>query len=142
MPRWYRKKNRRSDELYIQKMKRRFADINKKFEKLNEKYGYEKDGLTIRPARDAEEIVMEGRRQHHCVGREVYLDKHNKGESYILLLRKTDSPDTPYYTIEIRKNKVIQAYGKFDKKPDWEMVEEWLDEYTKHLQKKKTRKTA
>lgn len=135
-------KNRRSDELYIQKMKRRFADINKKFEKLNEKYGYEKDGLTIRPARDAEEIVMEGRRQHHCVGREVYLDKHNKGESYILLLRKADSPDIPYYTIEIRKNKVIQAYGKFDKKPDWEMVEEWLDEYTKHLRKKKTRKTA
>ena len=81
-------KNKRADERDIGKMKSKFGEIEKKFKKLDKKYHYEKDGLEIRPAKDAEEIVMEGRKQHHCVGREIYLKRHNQGKSFILLLRK------------------------------------------------------
>ena len=103
---------------------------------MDKKYHYEKDGLEIRPAKDAEEIVMEGRKQHHCVGREIYLKRHNQGESFILLLRKTEKPNVPYYTIEIREDRILQWYGKFDKKPDKEKIEKWLEKYVRYLKKK------
>lgn len=87
---------------------------------------------------------MEGRKQHHCVGREVYLKKHNQGKSYILLLRKKEEPNVPYYTIEIRGEEILQWYGKFDKKPDKEQVDEWLQKYVDYLKikEKKVRKIA
>ena len=85
---------------------------------------------------------MEGRKQHHCVGRETYLEKHNQGKTFILLLRKMENLDVPYYTIEIRRNEILQWYGKFDKKPDKEKIEKWLEEYKRHLKKKKVGKTA
>lgn len=129
-------KNKRADELYIAKMKSKFGEIEKRFKKLDKKYHYEKDGLEIRPAKDAEEIVLEGRKQHHCVGREIYLERHNQGKSFILLLRKTEKPNVPYYTIEIREDRILQWYGKFDKKPDEEKIEKWLEEYVRHLKKK------
>lgn len=129
-------KNKRADELYITRMKSEYGEIEKKFKKLDKKYHYEKDGLEIRPAKDAEEIVMEGRKQHHCVGREIYLERHNQGKSFILLLRKTEEPNVPYYTIEIREDRILQWYGKFDKKPDEEKIEKWLDEYVRYLKKK------
>lgn len=135
-------KNKRADELYITRMKSEYGEIEKKFKKLDKKYHYAKDGLEIRPARDAEEIVMEGRKQHHCVGRETYLEKHNQGKTFILLLRKMENLDVPYYTIEIRRNEILQWYGKFDKKPDKEKIEKWLEEYKRHLKKKKVGKTA
>lgn len=135
-------KNERADELYITKMKSEYGEIEKKFKKLDKKYHYEKDGLEIRPAKDAEEIVMEGRKQHHCVGRESYLDKHNRGITFILLLRKMENPDAPYYTIEIRGDEILQWYGKFDGKPDKKKIEKWLKEYERYLKKKKVRKAA
>lgn len=135
-------KNKRADELYITRMKSEYGEIEKKFKKLDKKYHYEKDGLEIRPARDAEEIVMEGRKQHHCVGRETYLKKHNQGKTFILLLRKMENLDAPYYTIEILGNEILQWYGKFDKKPDKEKIEKWLEEYKRHLEEKKVGKAA
>lgn len=137
-------KNKRTDELYITKVKNEYGEIEKRFKKLDRKYHYEKDGLEIRPVKDAEEIVMEGRKQHHCVGREVYLKKHNQGKSYILLLRKKEEPNVPYYTIEIRGEEILQWYGKFDKKPDKEQVDEWLQKYVDYLKikEKKVRKIA
>ena len=50
--------------------------------------------------------------------------------------------DVPYYTIEIRGNEVLQWYGKFDKKPDKEKIEKWLEEYKRHLEEKKVGKAA
>ena len=123
----------RRDEQHIAKMKIAYPKIEEKYKRLSKKYSYEKDGMIIRPAKDAGEIVMEGRILHHCVGRQWYLEKHNKGNSFILFLRRTSAPDEPYYTIEIRGSEIVQWYGIKDTKPDKEIIEPWLKEYTEHL---------
>lgn len=132
-----KEKNARKDELYITRKMQEFPAIAKRYKTLCKKYSYEKSGYIVRPAMNAKEIIMEGRILHHCVGRDNYLRKHNNGETAILFLRKVESPDEPYYTIEIKNTKILQWYGLRDGKPDKEIIEPWLDEYVEHLNSSK-----
>ena len=119
----------------LAEVKNRYPDIRKNYRRLRSRFFYEDGQLLIRPARSAEEIVMEGRILHHCVGGDNYLKKHNDGESYILMLRQQDNPDIPYITIEIRPDnyRIIQWYGAHDKKPDEANIQKWLDCYIERL---------
>lgn len=129
---------KRKDELYITQMMEKYPKITKNFEKENKKLYRKHDGLTIRPAKSAEEIIMEGRLQHHCVGGENYLKKHNERTTQILLLRS--KPNKPYYTVEIGKDlRIIQFYAAHDKQPNKEKIKEWLDWYVSDLKKHKVK---
>lgn len=90
----------------------------------------------IRPARSAEEIVMEGRILHHCVGGAGYLNKHDTGQTYILMLRFKDAPDIPYITVEVdaKIERIVQWYGDKDSKPDQKNIQRWLDMWLRKLQ--------
>ena len=112
----------------------KFPDIKKNYRKLRKRFFYEDDTFLIRPARSAEEIVTEGQVLHHCVGGDNYLDKHNRGYSYILMLRFKEMPEIPYITVEIDDtDRIVQWYGKHDKKPDRENMQKWLDIYVTRL---------
>ena len=113
----------------------RYSKIKAKYHRLSDKYSAAAGGLIIRPAKDAAEIVTEGRILHHCVGGDNYLSSHNDGRSFILFLRKISEKDTPYITVEIRDDKIIQWYGAYDRKPDKQMIEAWLEKYIKELKK-------
>lgn len=134
--------NEKKDKLHSTKMMQKYPKIAEQYEELCEKYGYTDENYVIRPARDAAEIVREGRELHHCVGRENYLSGHNKGKSFILLLRKKESLDEPYYTIEIHDKEIIQWYGIRDSKPDKEIIGPWLDEYMEFLKNRKKTDTS
>lgn len=110
-----------------------FPAIKKNYRSLRNKYYYEDDNFVIRPARSAEEIVMEGRTLHHCVGGDNYLRKHNDGESTILFLRFKGKESIPYITVEIKGEKIAQWYGEHDRKPDEKNMQKWLDTYTTRL---------
>lgn len=127
--------NKEEMDKRIQEAEEKFPNIRKKYRKLREKYCYEDDVYMIRPARSAEEIVMEGRILHHCVGGDNYLGKHDRGSSYILLLRLREKPKEPYITVEINaeNGKVLQWYGAYDRKPDQEQMQKWIDRYTDWL---------
>lgn len=121
----------------------RFPKIKSKYRRLSDKYSAAAGGYIIRPAKDAAEIVTEGRVLHHCVGGDNYLSSHNNGRSFILFLRKISKKDIPYITVEIRGNEIIQWYGAYDKKPDKKLIDAWLDTYCKELVKReKTSKKA
>lgn len=75
--------------------------------KALEKYAWQKDGLLIRPARTQEELREEGAALHHCVG--GYAKRMADGETAIFFIRKADAPDTPYFTLELKKKRVIQC---------------------------------
>ena len=137
-----KERNARRDELHIVKKSNEFPDIAKKYNKLQKKYGYTKDGYIIRPAKNAEEIIMEGRILHHCVGGDNYLRKHNEGQTTILFLRKELEPEKPYYTIEIRDKELIQWYGIKDTKPDKEIIGPWLERYIEMLKQGKRKKNV
>ena len=132
-----KERNARRDRLYGEKKCREYPDIFRRYKKLVKKYGMKFGGYVIRPAKDAAEIVNEGRELHHCVGGDNYLRKHNEGESTILFLRKIETPDIPYYTIEIRGTEIIQWYGIKDSKPDKEIIEPWLEAYASYLRNAK-----
>lgn len=113
----------------------RFPDIRKQYRRLRKEFFYSDEVYQIRPARSAEEIVAEGRLLHHCVGGDNYLSHHNDGKRIILLLRLQEDPDTPYVTVEIdRDYRICQWYGAYDKKPDKENVQQWLEAYTTRLE--------
>lgn len=137
---------RRHDEMVLEREKEkidkrkkevleRFPKIKTKYRRLSEKYSAAAGGYIIRPAKDAAEIVTEGRLLHHCVGGDNYLQKHNTGRSFILFLRPIKDKDIPYITVEIRDEEIIQWYGAYDKKPNQKLIDAWLEKYIKELKK-------
>lgn len=128
-----KERNEKKDVLHCQKMMEKYPKIAERYEELNRKYGYMDENYVIRPAKDAAEIVSEGRELHHCVGRDTYLNSHDKGKTFILFLRKKESQDEPYYTIEIRGKEILQWYGIRDGKPEKEIIGPWLDAYMEYL---------
>ena len=126
--------NEKENDIRAEKYRKEFPDIRKKYRELKATYGYKSDGLFVRPAKDPREIIEEGQILHHCVGRgEYYIRKHNSGQSYILFLRHTISPNDPYITIEIEGKRIRQWYGINDTKPDKDLIERWLAEWIDHV---------
>lgn len=82
------------------------AEFHKRAEKL-ERWRYEAGGLLIRPAADADELIAEGASLHHCVG--GYADRMADGETAIFFVRRSDAPEEPYYTLELRNQSVVQC---------------------------------
>lgn len=140
----HRRHNEMVLEVENEKMDKRKIEVNKKYpkiaekyKKLSEKYSATAAGYIIRPAKDAAEIVVEGRVLHHCVGGDMYLGAHNMGRSTILFLRQAKSPDIPFITVEIQGEFIRQWYGAYDKKPDKEFFDAWLATYVAELKKRK-----
>ena len=127
--------NREEVKKRLEETEERYENIKKRYRSLRKEYCYEDATYLIRPARSAEEIVMEGRLLHHCVGGNGYLSRHNEGKSYILMMRFQKEPETPYITVEINpeQKKIVQWYGERDTKPDEENIQRWLDNYLKKL---------
>lgn len=127
--------NKGEMDKHLKEVAERYPEIRHVYRGLRNKYLYEDDIYIIRPAKSAEEIVMEGRLLHHCVGGNTYLDKHNTGKAYILMLRFKEKPDIPYITVEIdaKNPRIIQWYGDKDKKPDEKNIQSWLDAWLKKL---------
>ena len=135
-----KEREQRRAEGFINEKNKEFSRIAKRYKVWNKKYAYEKDGYLIRPARDAGEIVMEGRILHHCVGGDNYLRMHDSGKSIILFLRKKEQPDVPYITIEIQGTKVLQWYGIHDTKPEREQMQQYIEAYTETLKRRGEKK--
>lgn len=125
-----------------QEVLEKYPKIAEKYKKLSDRYSAASAGYIIRPAKDAAEIVTEGRFLHHCVGGDMYLSAHNTGRSTILFLRSIKTPDIPYITVEIRGEKIIQWYGAYDKKPEREYFDAWLNTYVAELKKRKEEKKS
>ena len=127
--------NREEVKKRLEETEERYENIKKRYRNLRKEYCYEDATYLIRPARSAEEIVMEGRLLHHCVGGNGYLSRHNEGKSYILMMRFRKEPETPYITVEINpeQKEIVQWYGERDTKPDEENIQSWLDNYLKKL---------
>lgn len=119
----------------MREVREKYPLIKQNYRKLRNRFYFEDDEFLIRPARDAGEIVTEGRTLHHCVGGDSYLLKHNSGENIILFLRFKEEPEVPYITVEIMPDTlhIRQWYGAHDKKPDKDRMRRWLDAYVKRL---------
>lgn len=134
----------RKNEKYINDMEEKYPNIKGRSEKIPKKYTFKHEGLVIRPAIDAKEIVLEGRTLHHCVGsdNQHYLRDFNAGKGWIMVIRDIKAPDTPYITVELKDNRIMQWYGEHDTKPDKEIIKAFLKKYLDHIKSNRTKKTA
>ena len=104
-----------AEKIKIKEAKKEDKSIRKVEEKIRKKFSYEDDSFLIRPAKTAREIVIEGQKQHICVGNGFYTKNMAKGKRYILLLRKKEMPDDPFYTVEITPEyDIVQRHGKYN----------------------------
>ena len=128
--------DKEKEDKHLREVAEKYPNIRYNYKKLRKKYFYEDDRYIIRPARSAEEIAMEGRILHHCVGSAGYLNKHDMGQTYILMLRFKDEPDIPYITVEVdtKIERMVQWYGDKDSKPDQKNIQRWLNMWLRKLQ--------
>lgn len=104
-----RAEHRRQREALRDKMSVPFPNLDA----LGKKFGFTADGLVIRPANNAFELVEEGDELHHCVS--GYAKQMETGKTVILFIRKADTPDTPFFTLEFLRGRVEQCRTKFNK---------------------------
>ena len=97
--------------------------------------------ILIRPARSQAELRKEGKQLSHCVA--TYAERHASGKTAIFFIRKTESPDLPWFTLEWDEetNSVRQNRGKCNCAPPDEVkdfVAKWL-EHNKKIKKEQTK---
>ncbi len=101
------------------------------------KYCYQSDGLEIHPAKSSAEFIKEGAELNHCVG--TYTKRHARGDTAIFFIRHSDTPDIPYFTLELDEQRltVRQNRGKRNcdrTKEVTEFEKKWL-KYVKKVSK-------
>lgn len=75
------------------------------------KYAFEGDTYAIVAPRNVEDIFIDGYVLNHCLFRsELYWDRIENHETYILFLRRRTEPDIPYYTLEVEPSLRNAAY--------------------------------
>lgn len=107
-------------QIKIKENKKYDAQIKERAESL-EKYIFQYKGYLIRPAKSSLDLIEEGAALNHCVATH-YTAPYAKGETNIFLVRKISEPDKPFCTVEVKNNKVRQAYIRDDKVPDNETL--------------------
>jgi len=123
-----REKDRKSDEKY------------KKILSKVECFAYEDGTFLIRPLRNKQDFVDEGKNNHNCVA--TYWDEAVSGSSRIFVLRKAEEPDVSYVTIELTPdNKLRQCLATGNRLPSDE-VKAWVDKWLKTIVQRKTKKAA
>lgn len=73
------------------------------------KYEFASDAFIIRPVISTSELINEGKTLNHCVG--TYAEKYANGITNILVIRKVNEIDKPYYTMEVKGNQIVQVRG-------------------------------
>lgn len=118
--------------------RKKMKGFKKRLQKLKEKYCYTNGNLLIRPAESYEDLQKEGTTLHHCVYSN-YADRHIKGETTILLIRRVSEPDKPFYTMEYHNGNVVQCRTVYNGGMTDE-IQNFIDEWKKHLKSNNKRK--
>lgn len=140
--RYLEEKNRKRDAERISKLRKKFPNIKKDYKENCKKMAWENDEYVVLVPRDVEDIVDEGRKQHHCVAAsDTYMKRMNEHKSFILFLRKKKNPEEPYYTLEVeltKQNIVIrQRYAEYNRTPDVKEVDKVLSAWKKDIKKRR-----
>jgi hypothetical protein len=82
-------------------------------------------GYAVMIAMSPAELMREGDALSHCVGKMDYEQKVLREESLIFFVRDSNTPDTPFVTVEysLKSKKVLQCYGYKSLPPDKAVTE-------------------
>lgn len=86
----------------VKEIRRKYPHIEKILRSIQNKYSFADKKYSIVVPEKIVDIIFEGRALGHCLDRsDIYFDRIERQESYIVFLRKTEDIDTPFYTLEI-----------------------------------------
>lgn len=118
-------------EREAERMKEHEVLYKKRRKELEKLYAHVGNDYIVRVPESASEIVAEGEALHHCVG--GYAARHIEGNVTILLIRRAEEPDVPFFTVEMgvggNKWQLRQIHGLRNCLPDKklnEFVTDWL----------------
>ncbi len=120
----------------------KFPNVDRICQSLREKFEYASETYAIAAPTGALDIIVEGNVLHHCVGSsERYWDRIERGEAYILFLRRVEAPSVPYYTLEVEPDGTIrQKRTKYDRQDaDIQEAAAFLQEWQKVVAKRLTK---
>lgn len=132
-------RNRQAEEEKDRKNAEKYAELDAKILKHMpevRRLFCDSEKYMVIPAGKCMELVQEGRTLHHCVGASTrYMEKMAEGKSWICFLRKKEELETAYYTLEIElgTDRILQWYSAYDRKPDHEEIQQFLEIYKKGL---------
>lgn len=124
----------------------KFGEIAKKYmalEKVSSTHLYKHSTTkyAVLIATSPKELLYEGEKLNHCVGKMNYEQKFIRQETLIFFVRSINSLDTPFVTLEysIKTKQVLQCYGLDSKKPDDKVLhfvnKTWLPYANKTIKK-------
>lgn len=121
-------------------------EMYENFSKVAEKYSKlqltDNGAYMIVIAQSPEELIKEGEKLSHCVGRMGYDQKFIREETLIFFVRAKENPEQPFVTVEysLKSKKVLQCYAKGNSKPDADVTNlvnnKWLPYANKVLKQK------
>lgn len=80
----------------------KYPDVDDILWSIREKYEYSDDKYAVVVPKKIEDIIYEGRTLGHCLDKsDIYFDRIQRRESFIVFLRRMDDIKKPYYTMEI-----------------------------------------
>lgn len=126
------------DEQERKEMYEKFSLVAEKYLPLQEK---KKGQYLVIIAKSPAELIQEGTKLNHCVGRMNYDQKFIREETLIFFIRSIENPIEPLVTMEysIKEKKVLQCYAKGNTQPTKDVMdylnEIWLPYANKKMKK-------
>ncbi len=123
-------------------LEKKFPKVNKQLPKL-QKYEYTLGEYCVVAPKNVLDIVTEGVVLGHCIHTcDYYFSRIQTDETYIFFLRKKNSPDMPWYTLEvepsgnIRQKRTTGDKQNKDLKKALPFLQKWQQYFKKQLTKK------
>ena len=120
-----------------------YPHIEQNLQAIREKFAFTGKQFQIQVPDKLEDIFMDSRKLCHCIANsDVYWERMARRESYLLFLRKTAEPDTPYYTVEAEPGGTVrQVRTQYNRQnDDIGEVRAFLKTWQKQLAKRLTQK--
>ena len=133
--------NRINNEKRATELAKKFPNIEKDYMENCKRMAWENEEYVILVPRNVLDIIQEGQKQHHCVASsDRYFKSMNDHESFILMLRKKEKIEVPYYTLEVTWNSatpiIKQRYAAYDRTPEVKKVDKVLRMWKEDIQKR------
>ncbi len=120
----------------------KYPDVDEILQSIKDKYEYMNEKYAVVVPEKIEGIIYEGRKLGHCLDKsDIYFDRIQRRESFIVFLRKADDIEKPYYTLEIEPDGTTRQKRTTGDRQDQDFQEamsfirKWQREVKKRLNK-------
>lgn len=115
------------EEKKAQELKEKEKAAKEQLKRNDRQYQFASGQYMIIVPHTVEDIIREGKLQHHCVG--GYAGRHMEGKLTICFLRKVTAPEQPLYTIEMHNKQLTQVQGYGNHTPLTKSAQKFFDKW-------------